>query len=182
MRRTSPSPSTLGERRGEGSPIQTPKDPNPKSQRPAPQPSPGVPGEGVIGLRTADLDFDLPPQLIAQEPTAERAASRLLHYRRADRSVTHRTFSDLPSLLRRGDLLVFNDARVLPARFMLRKETGGLVEALFLSQPAASRWRVLLKNLASHGTRPLYSTDDPALAARVVASADAGEHEIEVST
>src|SRR4029078_9719556 len=50
-------------------------------------------------MRTDDLDFELPPELIAQSPAAERAASRLLHYVRGERSVTHCTFSDLPSLL-----------------------------------------------------------------------------------
>jgi S-adenosylmethionine:tRNA ribosyltransferase-isomerase len=101
-------------------------------------------------MRTSDLDFDLPPDLIAQEPAADRASSRLLHYTRSDKRVAHRVFSDLPALLRRGDLLVFNDARVLPARFMLRKETGGLVEGLFLHEPAPRRWRVLLRNVGSY--------------------------------
>src|SRR5438105_3106953 len=81
-------------------------------------------------MRTDELDFELPPELIAQNPTADRAASRLLHYRAADRSIAHRRFSDLPALLRPGDVLVFNDARVTPARFVLRKETGGRVEGL----------------------------------------------------
>src|SRR3954467_15003321 len=98
-------------------------------------------------MRTDELDFHLPPELIAQSPTPDRAASRLMHYRTADRSVTHRTFADLPSLLRPGDLLVFNDARVVPARFMLQKSTGGKVEGLFLKEMAPGRWRVLLRNL-----------------------------------
>src|SRR5688500_14610814 len=83
-------------------------------------------------MRTDELDFDLPPELIAQEPPPQRHSSRLLHYRRSDGSVLHRTFSDLSAILTPGDLLVFNNARVLPARFMLRKETGGKVEGLFL--------------------------------------------------
>ena len=68
-------------------------------------------------MRTDELDFDLPPELIAQEPSADRAASRLMHYRRGDRTLVHRRFDELPSLLRPGDLLVLNDARVIPARF-----------------------------------------------------------------
>jgi S-adenosylmethionine:tRNA ribosyltransferase-isomerase len=98
-------------------------------------------------MRTDDLDFHLPPELIAQSPPAERAASRLLHYRRDDRSIAHRTFSDLPSLLRAGDVLVFNDARVVPARFSLRRQTGGLVEGIFLAEESPNAWRVLLRNL-----------------------------------
>src|SRR5690242_8317269 len=98
-------------------------------------------------MRTDDLDFTLPPELIAQSPVPDRAASRLLHYRRADRSIGHRAFSDLPGLLRPGDLLVFNDARVIPARFTLRKSTGGRVEGLFLADEGGGAWRVMLKNL-----------------------------------
>src|SRR5437763_7597104 len=98
-------------------------------------------------MRTDDLDFDLPPELIAQSPTPDRAASRLLHYRRADRSIAHRAFSDLSELLRPGDLLVFNDARVIPARFTLHKASGGRVEALFLADGGRGVWRVMLKNL-----------------------------------
>src|SRR5436190_1820021 len=64
-------------------------------------------------MRTDDLDFHLPPELIAQAPAAERAASRLLHYQRTDQSIAHRRFAELPDLLRAGDLLVFNDARVV---------------------------------------------------------------------
>src|SRR5438477_11117761 len=98
-------------------------------------------------MRTDELDFDLPPELIAQFPAAERAASRLLHYRRGDRSIAHLQFSELPALLRRGDLLVFNDAQVIPARFTLRKQTGGIVEGLFLRELAPRRWQVMLKNV-----------------------------------
>src|SRR5437588_920707 len=76
-------------------------------------------------MRTDELDFDLPPELIAQTPAPERAMSRLLHYRSADRSIAHRRFSDLPQILVPGDLLVFNDTRVIPARLTLKKSTGG---------------------------------------------------------
>ncbi|MBC7955613.1 MAG: tRNA preQ1(34) S-adenosylmethionine ribosyltransferase-isomerase QueA [Cytophagales bacterium] len=76
----------------------------------------------------ADFDFVLPPELIAQHPTAERSASRLL-----DGSVAppaDRIFRELPTLLRAGDLLVFNDTRVIKARLLGAKATGGSVEAL----------------------------------------------------
>lgn len=128
-------------------------------------------------MRTDELDFELPQELIAQVPPERRTDSRLLRYRRADRSVSHHTFSDLPSLLRPGDLLVFNDARVLPARFTLRKSTGGRVDALFLKESAPGRWRVLLKNLgATAGTLTLW--DDPTVECQVAASLGAGEYEI----
>lgn len=132
-------------------------------------------------MRTDDLDFELPAELIAQAPSAQRAASRLLHYRREDRSIAHRTFSDLPSLLRRGDLLVFNDARVVPARFALRKGTGGRVEGLFLRETAPGRWRVMLKNLG-RGSWTFTFEQAPGVSATVVESHAGGEHEIAVGT
>src|SRR5450432_220362 len=116
-------------------------------------------------MRTDELDFTLPPELIAQDPPPERTASRLLHYRRDDRSIAHRHFTALPSLLRKGDLLVLNDAKVLPARFMLRKATGGRVEGLFLKELEPGKWNVLLKNLGNvHGTS-MHFEDEPALSA-----------------
>jgi S-adenosylmethionine:tRNA ribosyltransferase-isomerase len=80
-------------------------------------------------VRLSDFDFDLPPELIAQHPAAERGASRLLHVA-ADGTLADRMFRDLPSLLAPGDLLVFNDTRVVKARLRGRKDTGGEVEAL----------------------------------------------------
>jgi S-adenosylmethionine:tRNA ribosyltransferase-isomerase len=101
-------------------------------------------------MRADELDFELPPELIAQSPAPQRAGSRVLHYCRADRAIVHRRFAELPSLLRLGDLLVFNNTKVLPARFMLRKESGGVIEGLFLSQPSAGKWRVMLKGLEAY--------------------------------
>ena len=98
-------------------------------------------------MRTEEIDFQLPEVLIAQSPMADRAASRLMHYRMMDQTIAHRTFSDLPALLRAGDLLVFNDAMVIPARFMLHKRSGGKVEGLFLAEPRPGKWRVMLRNL-----------------------------------
>src|SRR4051812_44175266 len=131
-------------------------------------------------MRTDALDFDLPQELVAQAPPAHRAASRLLHYRRPDRSIAHRTFSDLPGILHPGDLLVFNDARVVPARFVLRKSTGGRVEGLFLRQDAPGRWRVMLKNLGgSSGT--LTFEQEPGVTGRVVAAYGGGEYLFDVN-
>src|SRR4051812_11964640 len=98
-------------------------------------------------MRTDELDFHLPPELIAQTPARDRASSRLLHYQRANRSIAHRAFSDLPGLLRAGDVLVFNDSRVVPARLLFKKPTGGRVEGLFLSELTPGEWLVLLRNL-----------------------------------
>ena len=79
----------------------------------------------------SDFDFDLPPELVAQFPLPERSASRLLDVRPApDASLADRAFSDIVDLLAPGDLLVFNDTRVLKARFFGVKESGGKVEVL----------------------------------------------------
>jgi S-adenosylmethionine:tRNA ribosyltransferase-isomerase len=133
-------------------------------------------------MRTDDLDFPLPPDLIAQSPPPERSASRLLHYRRDDRSIHHRTFADLPSLLRPGDLLVFNDTRVVPARFALRKPGGGHVEALFLAQASPTHWRVMLKNVGQGAGMILRFDAAPDLTARVTEKHDAGEYVIDVAS
>ena len=75
----------------------------------------------------SDFDYELPDALIAQHPASERRASRLLE---VGESLVDRRFSDLPELLRAGDLLVFNDTRVIPARLAARKASGGRAEIL----------------------------------------------------
>jgi len=81
-------------------------------------------------VKKTDFDFELPPELIAQAPLAERSASRMLVLDVEAQSRQDRMFRDLPDYLRQGDLLVFNDTRVLPARLYGRKDTGGQVEIL----------------------------------------------------
>lgn len=78
-------------------------------------------------MQLADFSYPLPDELIAQEPLPSRSASRLLH---VGATLTDRSFQDLPALLRAGDLLVFNDTRVIPARVFGTKTTGGQVEIL----------------------------------------------------
>ncbi|MCC7349767.1 MAG: tRNA preQ1(34) S-adenosylmethionine ribosyltransferase-isomerase QueA [Phycisphaerales bacterium] len=133
-------------------------------------------------MRSDELDFELPAELIAQTPSANRSESRLLHYARGDRSVRHRTFSDLAGVLRAGDLLVFNDAKVMAARLALRKVTGGRVEGLFLAQSRPGVWRVMLKNIGPF--RPglkLHFVDEPQLTARVIAK-EGDQYWIELSS
>jgi S-adenosylmethionine:tRNA ribosyltransferase-isomerase len=132
-------------------------------------------------MRTDELDFELPAELIAQEPAVDRASARLMHYRRADRTVAHRRFEELPQLLRPGDLLVLNDARVIPARFSLTKPTGGYVEGLFLREPWPGRWEVMLKNLgAPRADVVLRFSDEPAIGARVIEQRDGGDYVVEL--
>ncbi|MGH7215138.1 MAG: tRNA preQ1(34) S-adenosylmethionine ribosyltransferase-isomerase QueA [Tepidisphaeraceae bacterium] len=135
-------------------------------------------------MRTDDLDFHLPPELIAQSPAPERAASGLLHYQRDAKTIAHRRFSDLPSLLRPGDLLVVNDARVVPARFTLRKVTGGRVEGLFLEEESPRRWRVLLRNLgpATPGATRLTFAEAPDVQVTIEERHEEGEWLITVAS
>ena len=120
-------------------------------------------------MRTDELDFHLPSDLIAQEPAPERSLARMLRYDRATRNISHNRVSDLPDLLRPGDLLVFNDTRVLPARIALRKPTGGLVQGLYLDGEG-TRWRLLLKNLGPiDPAAPLTFDAEPDATLRVLA-------------
>jgi S-adenosylmethionine:tRNA ribosyltransferase-isomerase len=95
-------------------------------------------------LKKSDFHFDLPPELIAQTPLAERSASRLLVVDAATQRFEDRRFTDLVGLLSPDDLLVFNDTRVLPARLYGYKETGGAVEILIERITSAHEARVQL--------------------------------------
>jgi S-adenosylmethionine:tRNA ribosyltransferase-isomerase len=103
-------------------------------------------------LRLSDFDYDLPPELIAQHPAKERAASRLLHLDGGSGALTDRRFADLPSLVGLGDILVFNDTRVIKARLLGEKESGGKVEALV--ERVLDPHRALAHVRASKSPRP----------------------------
>ena len=97
-------------------------------------------------MRTKDFDYDLPPELIAQKPIEPRDASRLLVVDRQSGSLEHRTFTGLPGFLRPGDVMVFNDSRVIPARLSGTKtSTGGVVEILLLRRIGPNVWETLVK-------------------------------------
>ena len=92
-----------------------------------------------------DFDFELPAALIAQEPAADRSASRLLHVDRATGALAHYRFADLPRILSPGDLIVVNDTRVFPARLLgHRVPSGGAVECLLLRRCDANHWEALV--------------------------------------
>lgn len=103
-------------------------------------------------MRKSDFNFDLPPALIAQAPLPERVASRLLTLDGSNGVLADRQFTDLPMLLRPGDLLVFNDTRVIPARLLGEKDTGGRIEVL-LERVLGER-RVLAQMRASKPPKP----------------------------
>jgi S-adenosylmethionine:tRNA ribosyltransferase-isomerase len=103
-------------------------------------------------MRRADFHYELPPELIAQAPHPQRSASRLLCLEGETGTLADRQFADLPFLLKSGDLLVFNDTRVVAARLFGTKPSGGRVE-IFLERPVAER-RAWVQMRASKPIRP----------------------------
>jgi S-adenosylmethionine:tRNA ribosyltransferase-isomerase len=111
----------------------------------------------------ADFDYDLPLELIAQEPALERTASRLLVVDRSTSQLSHHRFSQIVSLLPPDCVLVFNDTRVFPARLRGRKQSGGAVEVLLLRRVAGEgeTWEVLCKGAQGMraGSRLLFAAE-----------------------
>jgi S-adenosylmethionine:tRNA ribosyltransferase-isomerase len=96
-------------------------------------------------LLKSDFYFELPPELIAQTPLPRRDDSRLMCLDRRTGAVGHRRFDALPGLLREGDCLVLNDSRVLPARLIGRRETGGAVEVVLLRDLGGGSWECMTR-------------------------------------
>lgn len=98
-------------------------------------------------MRLSDFDYELPAELIAQEPVRERSSSQLLLLNRGPGTFSHHRFAELPSLLPPHSLLVLNDTRVLPARLLGRKDTGGRLEVLLVRREPgrAEVWDVLCR-------------------------------------
>jgi S-adenosylmethionine:tRNA ribosyltransferase-isomerase len=103
-------------------------------------------------MKKSDFWFDLPEELIAQTPLDKRDESRLLVVDKKTGALEHKSFRDLPSLLRKGDCLVLNDSRVLPARLLGSRESGGAVEILLLKDLGENRWECLSR--PGRKTRP----------------------------
>ena len=97
-------------------------------------------------MRTSDFYYDLPQELIAQHPAEPRDSCRLLCVNRSSGNVEHRIFSELPGLLKKGDLLVVNNSRVIPARVIgIKQPTGAVCELLLLKQKENDIWECLAK-------------------------------------
>jgi S-adenosylmethionine:tRNA ribosyltransferase-isomerase len=103
-------------------------------------------------MKTSDFDFDLPPELIAQFPVEARSQSRLLHLDGASGARADRQFGDLPQFLKSGDVLVFNDTRVIKARLFGVKDSGGKLEVLV--ERVLDEHSVLAHIRASHAPKP----------------------------
>ena len=96
-------------------------------------------------MKTSDFNYELPQELIAQTPLERRDASRLMTLDRKTGEVGHLHFYDLPTLLRPGDCLVLNNSRVIPARLIGRRETGGVTEVLLLIDRGDKTWECLVR-------------------------------------
>ena len=101
-----------------------------------------IPNRRQPGARTADYEYELPPELIATHPAAKREQSRLLVYHRAEDRVEHRHFYEIGEYLRPDDLLVLNDSKVRPAAL---KTSDGRLEVLLLEETSAQHWVALVK-------------------------------------
>lgn len=97
-------------------------------------------------MKTSDFYYDLPKELIAQDPLEDRSSSRLLVLHRKSGEIEHRIFSDIADYLRPGDCLVRNNTKVIPARlFGVRKDTGAVIELLLLKRREKDIWETLVK-------------------------------------
>jgi S-adenosylmethionine:tRNA ribosyltransferase-isomerase len=134
-----------------------------------------------VFLKTSDFEYALPVELIAQEPLDKRDSSRLLCLSRETGDVAHRLFSDLPALLRRGDRLIFNDTKVLPANMACFKDSGAKVEILFTRRIDDQTWQVIAKpakRLKEGNT--LHIAADPAVTLQVDSVLDDGSRVLSV--
>src|SRR5687768_14737157 len=103
-------------------------------------------------MKIQDFDFDLPPELIAQFPAEQRASSRMLHIEGSTGVIRDSMFADLPRFLMAGDVMVFNDTRVIKARLLGVKDTGGRVEVMV--ERVLDDHHVLALTRASHSPKP----------------------------
>ena len=122
-------------------------------------------------MKTADFDYVLPPELIAQQPPTERGQSRLLFLNRRTGAVSHHRFSELPSLLKPGDTMVVNDTRVFPARLIGHRLPGDGAAECFLVQPAGpDTWSALVHpgQRLREGSRMVFESDTHRLHAEIL--------------
>lgn len=126
----------------------------------------------ILFVNVSDFNFDLPDELIAQEPPAQRGGSRLMAVERSSGAIAHHVFADLPSRLRPGDLLVVNDTRVFPARLLGTRLPGGGAAECFLIRPAAEpdTWIALVHpgQRLRQGSRMVFEAHGQRLAAEIL--------------
>lgn len=141
-------------------------------------------------LRVTDFDFELPPELIAQQPPAERGTSRMLVVGRTGTGLRDASFTDFPALLRPGDVLVLNDSRVLPARLYARRTVvrerevpTGQIEVMLTEPVGNNVWRALVRpgRKVAIGERLVFpgAAGEPVLEAEVLERGEFGERTLE---
>lgn len=113
-------------------------------------------------MNLSDFDYELPEKLIAQKPTLPRDKCRLLILDRKTGKIQHKKFFDIVNFLQKGDVLVVNDSKVIPARLYGKKITGGNVEIFLIKKKATDQWEALLKNFKA-STFSKASIDNKAL-------------------
>ena len=126
-------------------------------------------------MKTDDFDFDLPNELIAQHPIKDRDMSKLMHMNRFDGVIEHNVFRDIVSYLKKGDVLVLNDTKVIPARlFGIKEDTLAHVEVLLLKNVEGDSWECLVKPAKRVKLGTVISFGDGILKARCVEVRDEG--------
>ncbi|MCJ7605015.1 MAG: tRNA preQ1(34) S-adenosylmethionine ribosyltransferase-isomerase QueA [Dehalococcoidales bacterium] len=127
-----------------------------------------------LSMRTSDFNYELPPEFIAQHPAEPRDSSRLMVMNRTGGTIAHRQFRDITEYLRNGDVIVFNDSRVLPARLKGRRAgSGGKVEILLLRRLEPNLWEALVK--PAKRLQPGAEVEiDPGIKAVITAAGDDG--------
>lgn len=132
-------------------------------------------------MKTSDFNFELPEELIAQTPLERRDSSRLLTLDKRTGDTRHRHFSDIADMLRPGDCLVLNNSRVLPARLIGRRETGGACEVLLLIDRGENVWECLVRpgRKLKPGTKVIFG--DGELSGEIVAEVEGGNRLVRFS-
>ena len=132
--------------------------------------------------RLHDLDYDLPPELIAQHPADRRERARLLVVERGTATLRDRHFEDLGDWLKAGDVLVVNETRVRPARLAMRRlPSGGAVELLFVRPEVGDLWRVLARPAKKAPTGATLETGDGTLVVEVTETGEQGERLVRIA-
>lgn len=131
-------------------------------------------------MRLEDLDYDLPPERIAQHPPARREDSRLLVVERAGGGLHDQTFAGIGRWLKPGDALAINETRVIPARLDTHRKSGGKVELLLVRPEPDGAWRVLAKPAKKAAPGETLTTADGCLALEVIAAGEEGERVVRV--
>jgi S-adenosylmethionine:tRNA ribosyltransferase-isomerase len=129
-------------------------------------------------MKLSDFDYELPQELIAQHPSKERDESRLIVLDRSGEDIRETLFSNFPRFLREGDILAVNETRVIPARILCRRTTGGLVEVFLVRRLAERRWIAMLRPASKLREGEAVLVGDEELAIAIGAAAGEGEREV----